>query len=252
MPPRAILALVHGLGGHSGLFKNIVECLVPQGYAIYGLDLRGNGRSPGQRGHINRWSEFRTDVGAFLQLITAQHPETPQFLLGHSLGGAVVLEYALRFPEGLQGIIVTAPALGRVGVSALKFAIALLLSRIWPTFSLSTGIDLETGVRDPAILAIYDQDPLRHHQGSARLATEYLATVDWLQAQAHTLQLPLLMLQGGADRVALPESSREFFDRVTFADKEWHLYPESYHELYDDLDYPAVLTDLADWLERHL
>lgn len=251
-PPRAVIALVHGLGGHSSLFTNVVDCLLAHTYGVYGIDLRGNGRSPGQRGYLDRWDDFRQDVQAFLQLIASQNPGIPCFLLGHSMGGAVVLDYALRFPAGLQGVIVTAPTLGKVGVSPIKFAIARLLSQVWPTFSLSTGLDLSTGARDPAILARYDSDPLRHHQGSARLATEYLATIDWLQAHATDLQLPLLILQGGADRVALPESSRHFFEQVTWPDKEWHEYPESYHELYDDLDYRDVLKDLADWLERHL
>ncbi|MFM9159301.1 MAG: alpha/beta hydrolase, partial [Dolichospermum sp.] len=84
---RGILAIVHGLGGHSGLYKTIVEHLLPREYAVYALDLRGHGRSSGQRGYINTWTEFRDDLQAFLKLIQQQQPGYPIFLLGHSLGG---------------------------------------------------------------------------------------------------------------------------------------------------------------------
>ncbi len=155
-------------------------------------------------------------------------------------------------PAGLQGTIISNPTLGAVGISPVKFAIARLLSQVWPTFSLSTGVANETGARDPVVLASYLNDPLRHATGSARLATEYMATADWLQTHAADLQVPLLMVQGGADRVSLPEGSRRFFERVTLRDKTWKEYPESYHEIYDDLDHEAVLADISNWLQAHL
>jgi alpha-beta hydrolase superfamily lysophospholipase len=256
--------MVHGLGGHSGLFRNVVEVLAPQGYHLYAFDLRGNGRSPGRRGHINSWSELRGDVGACFDFIAqnlvaqdcvtqAQTPAPlPRFILGHSVGGTVVLDYVLHYPQGLQGTIISNPILGAVGVSPIKFAIARLLSQVWPTFSLSTGVASDTGARDPAILASHFNDPLRHATGSARLATEYLATADWLQTHAVDLKVPLLMLQSGADRVALPAGSRRFFERVTLSDKTWKAYPESYHEIYDDLDHAMVLADISEWLQAHL
>jgi alpha-beta hydrolase superfamily lysophospholipase len=250
-PARGVVVMVHGLGGHSGLFDNVVTALAIGGYHLYALDLRGNGRSPGQRGHINHWAELRGDVGAFLDLINQSQPDLPKFILGHSVGGAVVLDYVLRHPAGLHGTIISNPTLGAVGISPLRFAIARLLSQVWPTFSLSTGVAGDTGARDPALCAEYAADPLRHATGSARLATEYMATADWIQTHAADLQVPLLMLQGGADRVSLPAGSRRFFDQVTFPDKTWKEYPESYHEIYDDRDRQIVLADLSHWLQTH-
>jgi alpha-beta hydrolase superfamily lysophospholipase len=172
--------------------------------------------------------------------------------LGHSLGGAIVLDYVLRFPQGFQGVVISNPTLGAIGVSPIKLGLAKLLSNLWPRFSLSTGMDLTTGSRDPVVQASHGRDPLRHATGSARLATEYMATADWIQAHAQNLQVPLLMIQGGNDRVSLPAGSRRFFEQVTFPDKTWREYPESYHEIYDDLDYPQVIRDLGDWLQFKL
>ena len=99
---RAILVIVHGLGAHSDRFSNVIQHLIPKQYAVYALDLRGHGRSPGQRGYINAWSEFREDLAAFLQLIQTQNPGCPIFLLGHSLGGMIVLDYILLYPTSIS------------------------------------------------------------------------------------------------------------------------------------------------------
>jgi alpha-beta hydrolase superfamily lysophospholipase len=251
-PVQAIVGIVHGLGGHSGLFKNVVQCLVPQGYGIYGLDLRGHGRSPGQRGYISRWQEFREDVNHFLQLIQSHHPGVPCFLWGHSLGGVIALDYALHHGEKLQGVIVTAPALGPVGIPRLRMAIGRLLSWSWPRFSLTTGLSGIPGSRDPNVVEAMAQDPLRHLRGTARLATEFLSAKTWVQTHAANLQIPLLVLHGGADQVALPEGSRMFFEQLTYPDKERYEYDGGYHEIHDDINRQEVFADLSYWLDRHL
>jgi alpha-beta hydrolase superfamily lysophospholipase len=252
---RAILIIVPGVGGHSGVYGHLVEQLVPKNYAIYSFDLRGNGRSPGQRGYIHSWAEFREDLRAFVQFIQRQFPDRPLFLMGHSLGAVVVLDYLLHFPaeaETVQGAIALAPALGKVGVSPLKAFLARMLSRVLPRFSLHTKIDPGTASRDPAVVAANIQDPLRHDWVSARLATEFFATVEWVQHHAAELNIPLLLLHGGADQVALPAGSRHFFQQVLLADKEYQEYPGAYHELQDDLEYLKVIADLEQWLEKHL
>ncbi|MDF2387285.1 lysophospholipase [Nostoc ellipsosporum NOK] len=252
---KAVLAVVHGLGAHSSRYDNVVQHLVPKQYAVYSFDLRGHGRSPGQRGYIKAWAEFREDLQAFLKLIKIQQPESPIFLLGHSLGSVIVLDYVLRCPQEastLQGVITLAPALGKVGVSKTRLLIGHLLSRVWPRFTLNTGMDLSAGSRDEKVIAAYAEDKLRHTLGSARLATEFFATVAWVNAHAGDWQLPLLILQGGADRVTLPEGGKIFYEQVSCTDKQRVVYPEAYHELQSDLNYQEVMADLADWLERHL
>jgi alpha-beta hydrolase superfamily lysophospholipase len=252
---RAVLAIVHGLGGHGGLFGNVAQYLVSKNYAVYSLDLRGHGRSQGERGYINSWSEFRDDARTFLQAIATQQPGCPCFLLGHSMGSIVALEYVLRCPteaSTLQGVIALAPALGQVAISPFKLILARLLSQVWPRFTLNTGIDLSVASRDPEVLAAYAQDSLRHCRGSARLATQYLDTVTWIQEHAADWRLPLLILHGGADQVALPQGGYVFFQQVTILDKERREYPGVYHEIHNDLNYQQMLADLENWLERHL
>ncbi len=250
--PQGILVLVHGLGGHSGLFNNGVRCLLPQGYGVYAMDLRGHGRSPGQRGYIQHWSDFREDLQAFIQFIDTQEHQESIFLWGHSLGGTIGLDYALQYPEHLQGLILSAPALGHVGVPVWKLALGQGLSWIWPRFKMKLGINHASSSRDISILKAYASDILRHEYGSARLATEFFKTVRWIHRHANQLQVPLLLLQGGSDRVALPEGSQTFFQRLQLTDKTYIDYPSSYHDLYADLNYMEVISDIAEWLSGHL
>ena len=252
---KAVVVIVHGLGGHSENHRNTIRYLIDRAFAVYTYDQRGHGRSPGQRGYINSWTELREDLVAFLELVTSETKDFPCFLLGHSLGAAVVLDYGLRIknPQAqIQGIIAMTPPLGEVGVPKWRLTIGRILSGIYPRFSLDLGMDCSLSSRDRLAVEACTKDTLRHSRGTARMATEFTKTVNWINAHASAWQLPLLILYGGQDKVTLPESNRLFFEKITFADKEIKEYPDSYHELQNDLNYQEVLTDIADWLERHL
>ncbi len=250
-PVQGIVIVVHGLGGHSDLFKNGVRCLVPQGYGVYALDLRGHGRSPGQHGYIHQWQEFREDLRAFLQFIRSQETVENYFLWGHSMGGTITLDYALHYPESLQGLILSAPAMGQIGVPAWKLAMGKVLSRLWPRFRLKVGIDHSLSSRDLAVLKDYATDTLRHEYGTARLSAEFFKTVRWINQNLDQLKVPLLLLHGDADGITSPTSSQSLFQHLQIVDKTYRQYPQSYHDLYADLNYMEVISDIASWMASH-
>ena len=247
---KAVLVIVPGHGGHSGIFTRMINYLLERNYAVYSFDLRGNGRSPGQRGYINNWAEFREDLTAFLELVTRENLDLPLFLIGQSLGGTIALDYVLRQSNSIKGLILMSPALG-LGIASWKLLLAQILSAILPHFALDAGIDISACSRDAKVIAAAEQDSLRHSQGTARLTTELLKTIDWIKSHATELKIPLLILHGGADRVTLAESSKTFFESLTLTDREIREYPDSRHELHHDLNYQEVLADIADWLNRH-
>ena len=80
--PSAALLVVHGAGDHSGRYQDALKILIPQGIAVYCYDQRGYGRSPGQRGHINAWEEYRQDLRAFHQPGTQRAEPTTDLPLG--------------------------------------------------------------------------------------------------------------------------------------------------------------------------
>jgi len=249
---RGVVINLHGLGDHSGLYPDLTDHLAAAGFVVHAPDLRSNGRSPGQRGYVGRWEEFREDLHAFVALVRSEEPGLLLFLMGNSLGGLIVLDYALVYPEGLRGVIAAAPPLGRLSVPAPLLALGRIMSRIWPRFSVRTGMDLSGLAKDPAVRETVLADPLFHRRGTARLSTEVVATIARVQAAAPRFPVPLLILHGSADRMVTPEGSRDFIDRVGHPDHELREYPEGYHALFADLDRARVLDDLERWIVSRL
>ena len=251
-PVRAVLVNIHGLGDHSGLYPILVEHFQSRGITVHAMDLRGNGRSGGQRAYVDRWEEFRGDLHRFLELVREEEAGRPVFLLGNSLGGLIVLDYALHHPDGLRGVIAASPPLGRLAVPPPLLALGRIMSRIWPRFSVRTGLDLSGLARDPLVTQTVLADPLFHRVGTARLSTEVVATIARVQAAAPDFPLPLLVLHGSADRMVPPEGTRAFMARVRHPDRELREYAGAYHVLFADLDHERVLTDVERWIEAHL
>lgn len=249
--PRAVLAIVHGFGEHSGRYMNVVNHFVPRGYAVYGFDHRGHGRSPGKRGDIAAWSDFREDVRAFVQRVAAQEPNRPLFMLGHSLGGLIALEYVLHYPDGLRGVVISSPLLVQAGLSPMVILLAKVLAHVAPSAAIKVGLDATMISRDPAVVKAYQEDPLVHCFGTPRLGDAITAAQEWAHAHAGEWQAPLLMIIGSADKIAPPEGGRKFYARVTFADKQMLDYPGAYHETHNDVIYQQVMADVERWLSAH-
>ncbi len=250
--PKAVLPIVHGFGEHSGRYGNVVDWFVPKGYAVYGFDLRGHGRSPGPRGYLNEWAEFRGDVKSFLELVREQEPGRPLFLLGHSLGGLIVLEYVLHHPEGLVGVIASGPLLAQASISPFLIMMSKVLSSVMPRFTLDTNLDATTISRDPAVVEAYVSDPLVHSLGTPRLSTELDRAIEWTQAHGAEMRIPCLIVHGSADQLVPPEGSRIFYENMTLSDKERQVYEGYYHEVFNDVGKERVLAAVEAWVEHHL
>lgn len=250
-PARGVVALVHGFGEHGGRYTYLAEALTAGGYALSTFDHRGHGRSPGLRGHIDHFQEFLDDVAASLPAARSFAPSAPLFLMGHSMGGLIALNFAIRHPQGLQGVIASAPLLAPPNVSPWMTCASKLLSRIKPDFSLDTGVKADTISRDPAEVKRYGEDPYVHGRASARFGTELTAAQEWTQAHAAELALPLLLYHGDADPLVPIAGSRTFFANVKTADKQFIEWPGGYHESHNDLHRAQVFAAILAWLGEH-
>ncbi|MEO8227495.1 MAG: lysophospholipase [Gemmatimonadota bacterium] len=249
-PPRAALVNLHGLGDHSGLYAGIGEYFSARGVAVHGFDLRGHGRSPGQRAYIESWHDYREDLDTFVGIVAAGG--RPVFTLGNSLGGLVVLDHALHHPEHLAGVIAASAPLGAVGVPPLLMALGRIMSRVWPRFSLEVGMDLGGLSRDPVAARTVLEDPLFHRRGTARLSTEVTSAIARVQRLAPRLAVPVLLLHGSDDRMVPPAGTRDFFNRLAVPDRTYHEYPGAYHTLFADLDAARVIADVDRWIDVHV
>ncbi|MBA2628290.1 MAG: alpha/beta hydrolase [Gemmatimonadales bacterium] len=249
-PPRASIVNLHGLGDHSGLYAALGEHFAGRGIAVHAFDMRGHGRSPGQRAYLADWREYRDDLDTFVQLVGAV--SGPLFTLGSSLGGLVVLDHALHHPERLSGVIAAAPPLGAVGVPRVLMALGRVMSHVWPRFSLQVGMDLSGLSRDPDSARMIVEDPLFHRRGTARLSTEVTVAIERVHALAPELAVPALLLHGAADRMVPPDGTRAFCGRLPAGLRTLIEYPEAYHALFADLDAAVVLADIETWIDATL
>ncbi len=247
---RAALVIVHGLGEHGGRYMNLVNHLVPERYAIYTFDQRGYGRSPGKKGFINSWAEYREDVRTFVQMVRSQAGERPFFLMGHSMGGCVTADYVLHYPDGLTGVILSAPAVGKLNVPKSKELLSSVFSSVLPSLASPTGLDTTALSRDTAVVEAYKNDPSVHDKGTPRLGTEFPKTALWCMDHAAEFQPPLLMIHGGADRIVSVEQTKIFFAKVQQSDKKLIIYEGGYHEPHNDIHYQQVVADIANWLDE--
>ncbi len=252
-PPRAVLTIVHGLGEHSGRYQHVADFLVARGFAVFAVDLRGHGKSGGKRGHINHFQDYVNDARTLMAHARQQVPAVPIFLLGHSMGGLTALLFALKHPPELAGVIASGPGLRtRLHIPVWKAALGKVMSNLWPTLSMPNGIDPHDLCHDPAVVAAYIADPLVHNNVTTRWYAEFTAAGEWALAQASTLRVPALILQGGADPIIDPAGARQFFERITLDDKRHIEYPGLYHEILNEPEQLTVLNDIETWLKPRI
>lgn len=245
---KAALLIVHGLGEHSGRYARLAEHFVALGYAVYGFDHIGHGRSEGARQFIERFENLTETLGEYCDKVGQWQAGVPLFLLGHSMGGLIA---AHRLLEGCEaaGVIFSAPSI-KAGDSIAPVSIWLgkRLAVIAPTFRL-LGIDRGGISRDPEVLAACASDPLMSRgKFTVRLGVEILKAMQRVQSQAHRITLPFIVLQGGADRIVDPGGAQWFHEKAGSEHKTLKIYPGLYHEVFNEPERAVVLRDMEDWL----
>lgn len=253
-PPRALLAIAHGVTEHSDRYRSMVPRLLAGKVGVCGFDLRGHGRSSGHRGHVDRWQDYISDLDRFLHTIQTRHPGLPIFLFGHSLGSLIVLSYGAEQPHLIRGMVVCGAAIEPAGVARPHLVLlARAFSSIWPTFPIPVRPRTTPFLsRDPQVEAEFLADPLVLKKVTARFGIEALAMIAHVRRNAPMVKGPLLMIHGGVDPLNSVNGAQGFFNEVTAPDKRIIIYPGSYHEPHNDLDRDEVLGDLCAWILSHL
>lgn len=251
--PKAVLVIIHGVAEHSNRYLNLVDNLVPEGYAIYSYDQRGHGKSPGQRGYIESWDEYRSDLNLFLELVQSREPALPVYIYGHSQGALIVLDFLIMEQNSLSGTIVSgSPLASDDAASPLLVASAKILSRVWPTFSLDSPINPAQLSCDARVVKKYQDDPAVFKILTARWGTEYLKTQNMVRENAAAIDLPILILHGGEDSLCNPKGSQYLYDQVSSADKTLKIYPSYFHEIHNEPGHITVIQEMNDWISQRL
>jgi alpha-beta hydrolase superfamily lysophospholipase len=251
--PKACLVLTHGYNDHANRFQHVAQALNAAGYSLYAYDVRGHGKSGGQRGHTPNFDSFLDDLSLVFAQARQDAPNQKFFAYGHSMGGNITLNYAIRRPAGLSGVIATGPWLKLAfEPPALQMSIAKIMARLNPTFSQKNVMDLPGLSRDEKVQIAYRDDPLLHQMITAKLATEIFQNGLTALEQAGQLKLPLLLMHGATDPITSNKATEAFYQAAGSADKTFKLYPEMRHEIHNEFGQEQVFADMMSWLDKHI
>lgn len=246
---RGAVALVHGLGEHAGRYEAVAQALNTAGYALTGFDLPGHGRSDGPRGYAS-YDQILNEIDCLLEEVARRYPDQPRFLYGHSLGGGLVLYYALKRRPALSGVIATSPVMA-TGTPQPKFKLLLakVMSRLYPTLTLNNGLDLNNLSHDRAVIQAYQADPLVHPLITAKLGQDILDCGQWTLAHAAEFPLPLLLAVGSEDKIVSTAAIQAFAQAVPQDKLTYKVWEGLYHETHNEPQKQQVLAFMIAWLE---
>ena len=248
---RANLVICHGVNSHGGQYIRAGQEFAARGYAVTALDLRGRGRSDGERFYANSVDDYVSDLSQAIEFGRSKYPGLPLYLLGHSAGGVTSVSYALDYQDRLDGLICESFAFR---VYAPDFALKLLegASHVAPHFHV-LKLKMEDFSRDPEWVAELIADPLTKDEVQPVATVAALARAgERFEREFSRITLPVLILHGTADKATRPDGSQQFFDESGSADKTLKFYESYYHDLLNDLGREQVFDDIAGWIDARL
>jgi alpha-beta hydrolase superfamily lysophospholipase len=251
--PRAVIVLCHGYAEHARRYDHVAQRFGEAGLITYALDLRGHGRSGGKRVYLRNISEYTDDFHTLVGIATSEHSDLPRIVLGHSMGGGVVFAYGVEHPDDYTAMVLSGPAVyAQDAVSSFMIGVAKVLGSILPGLPVEK-LPTDAVSRDPAVVAAYNADPMVHHgKLPAGIAKALLSVGETMPQRAGALTAPLLVVHGEGDKLIPVEGSRHLMECVASTDAHLKVYPELFHEVFNEPERALVLDDVTSWIEAKL
>lgn len=249
--PRGVMILIHGFNAHSGYMVWPGEQFASNGFASYALDLRGRGKSEGERFYVEEFSDYLGDVNKLVEIARAENPGLPVYVLGHSAGGVIASSYVFEHQDEVAGLVCESFAFD-VGLPHLVQLALQGVSYLAPhlhVFSLNNA-DFS---RDPAAVEKMNNDPLIAKESQpAETASEMLKAAERLKENMPKFTVPVFIIHGTDDKATRPAGSQYFYDNAGSEDKALKLYEGHYHDLLADVDKEVVMEDIQAWLDERV
>jgi acylglycerol lipase len=248
---KGVLIIQHGLRDHSDNYDHLARKLVAAGFSVWAADLRGHARSAGPRVAPNPWHDYIDDFEQFIGIVRAAEPGKPIFVMGHSMGGAIVaLTVAEKKPAGVAGMILSAPVLN-LGVPPFVISAIRLMGATAPSLGV-LKLDPKAFSTNPAIAtALVKDDLVEQGAGPARTASGLADGAADIFDHIGNLTLPILALHGTIDQLTAPSGSRALIELAPSTDKTLKIYDGFAHDLVHEPRGAQVEDDIAAWLAAH-
>lgn len=251
--PRGVVVLCHGYAEHARRYDHVAQRFGEVGLITYALDLRGHGRSGGKRVYLRSIDEYTCDFGSLVGIAAEEHPQLPRIVVGHSMGGGVVFAYGVEHPDDYTAMVLSGPAVyAQDEVSPFMITVAKVVGGILPGLPVEQ-LPTEAVSRDPEVVAAYMADPMVHHgKLPAGIAKALIKVGESMPQRAPALTAPLLVVHGEQDKLIPVEGSRHLLTCVGSTDAHLKVYPELYHEVFNEPERDLVLDDVTSWIATKL
>jgi acylglycerol lipase len=248
---RGVALVAHGVAEHGGRYGHVAAVLTGLGLRTAIPDHRGHGRSGGRRLVVRDLQEFDDDLETLRSRVAVAG--LPTYLVGHSMGGCIALDYALDHQDVLDGLVLSAPAVvPGDDISPALMRLAKVVGRYVPRLP-GQKLSSASVSRDPAVVAAYDADPLVFHGAlTAGVGGAMLRVMEGFPARLPSLRLPLLVMTGTDDKLVKPEGAALVERLAGSDDKTLRTYTGLFHEIFNEPEQDVVLEDLREWLATRL
>ena len=244
------LILLHGHGEHSGRYAKFAQHLSDKKLNLAIYDARGHGASEGLQVYVTSFEDYIQDVTSFVEFLTARYGlKNKFFLFGHSNGGLVAVHWALRNPEKLRALFLSSPFLG-LRLPGFLAALTTFLSARVPRFIYKNPVYPPYLTHNPEEVDHYKKDPLIRRRISARLLHEMMIYQRRLETlPALEFSFPVYILMSGLDKVVDPQKTKIFYEKLKVPAKELKIFPEFYHEIFNELGQEQVFEALRHFID---
>ena len=241
------IVLVHGLCEHGARYDHIASALTERGWNVIIPDLRGHGRSGGVNTHIGRFQRYTSDLDLIYTHFALRADSTA--VIAHSMGGLVSLRFAQQYPGRVSAMALLSPLLAvKVPIPRRTIATGKLMSLVAPRTRFRSRVDPVYTTRNKDALERRLADPLIHKSVTAGWYFAMRAALAAAWAEAGKVDLPLLILQAGEDRMVDAGAPAEWLKLTSSRDVTLKTFADHYHELLNEPDWPEIIGSVIDWL----
>jgi acylglycerol lipase len=243
----ADIVYLHGIVSHGGWYLSSCEHLAAQGFQVHVLERRGSGLNPDDRGDIDDWQTWLSDVRSYLQVLPQQRP---RILLGISWGGVLAAAFAQQHGEMIQGVGLLCPGLYSLKAANRAQRAGLTLAAMLGLSQMRVAVPLQDPAfftSSPTAMQYVDRDPLALRKITIRFARENVKLVRQTTSHAAAIGVPLLLMLGGRDPITDNQQTRAFAERAGHSQKRIIEYPDASHTLEFEDDPSQYFQDLTDW-----
>lgn len=255
--PGAVILAIHGGMAHAGDYVTPALYFRDQGFATVSYDMCGHDRK--KRVDIPGFDSFLDDGGLFLQWVKENYPGLPIFVMGHSMGALIATHLGLdrfRGDPDIQGFILSSPYyVNAIKVPKLLLRFSRALAKAFPTMKVPMASLTGVLTHDRAITERHyadEKDHIRATEATFRFAYALMTAQETLTGRLGAWRFPLFAVIAGDDKLADAQATQAMLKSIDPKLLEVHVYPDNYHENFNELNREHIFADILRWLHARL